>query len=187
MTADQTECTEIVLETTPEAAVVSNLGTASYHLVAVEDRPRNFTLTGGMGATTPLGLGLAIAVDEQVTVLEGDGSLLMSLGVLATVSRANPTNLAVVVMDNRAYETTGGQPTLSETVDFAGVARECGLAAWSAATADEFRDAYAAAVDHGGPAVVVCEVDPGRPEDHPPIDYAQSYVKHRFRGEFVED
>lgn len=185
MTADQTECTAIVLETTPEAAVVSNLGTASYHLVAVADRPRNFTLTGAMGGTTPLGLGLAMAVDEQVTVLEGDGSLLMSLGTLATVSRADPPNLAVVVMDNGAYETTGGQAAPTAAVDFAGVAHECGLAAWSAAAAGEFRDAYAAAVDHDGAALVACEVEPGKPEDLPPLDYGHSYTKHRFRQEFV--
>lgn len=187
MTADQTECTAVVLEETPDAAVVSNLGTASYHLVAVADRPRNFTLTGAMGGTTPLGLGLALAVEEQVTVLEGDGSLLMSLGTLATVARADPPNLVVAVMDNRAYETTGGQPVPSETVDFAGVARECGLPAWTAKTADGFRDAYAAAVEHDGAALVVCEVEAGRPDDFPGLDWAHAHVKDRFRREFVEE
>lgn len=185
MTADQKACTAAVLEETPDAAVVSNLGTASYHLAALGDRARNFPLTGAMGATTPLGLGLALAVDEQVTVLDGDGSMLMSLGALSTVSRLNPSNLVVVVMDNAAYETTGGQPTLSTEVDFAGVARECGLSAWHVDSEAAFREAYAAAVGADGAGIVVCEVEAGRPEEYPPLDYGHAYVKHRFRREFV--
>jgi len=187
MTADQATCTAAVLEETPDAAVVSNLGTASYHLAALGDRPRNFPLTGAMGATTPLGLGLALAVDEQVTVLDGDGSMLMSLGALSTVARMNPSNLVVVVMDNGAYETTGGQPTLSTEVDFAGVARECGLPAWHVDSNQAFREAYAAAVEVEETGVVACEVAAERPEEYPPLDYAHAYVKHRFRREFVGD
>ena len=187
MAADQAECTAIVVEETPEAAVISNLGTASEHLVTVEDRPRNFTLTGAMGSTTPLGLGLSLAVDEQVTVLEGDGSLAMSLGALSTVSQADPSNLVVAVMDNGAYETTGGQPSPSSAIDFAAVARDCGLSAWSADSAEAFREAYPAAVDHDGPALLACEVSPERPEEKPAIDYAHSYAKRRFRREFVEE
>lgn len=185
MTADQAACTAAVLEETPDAAVVSNLGTASYHLTALGDRPRNFPLTGAMGTTTPLGLGLALAVDEQVTVLDGDGSMLMSLGALSTVARLDPSNLVVVVMDNAAYETTGGQETLSTEVDFAGVARECGLSAWHVDSNGAFREAYAAAVEADGAGIVACEVDPGRPEEDPSLDYAHAYVKHRFREEFV--
>ena len=77
MTADQHECTAAVLEETPDAAVVGNLGVASYILADVEDRPRNFYQWGSMGVTTPLGLGMALATDDPVTVLDGDGSMLM--------------------------------------------------------------------------------------------------------------
>lgn len=185
MTADQRKCTEFVVEATPDAAIVANLGTASYHLIDVEDRPRNFYLTGAMGSTTALGLGIAIAIDGQVTVLEGDGSLLMSLGTLATVSRADPHNLTVVVMDNRSFETTGGQPTLSETTDFADVAEACGLAAWTVEATGEFSEAYAAAVAHDGPSLLACTVESTSPDDHPPLDDAHAFAKWRFRREFV--
>jgi thiamine pyrophosphate-dependent acetolactate synthase large subunit-like protein len=187
VTADQAACTAVALEETPDAAVVSNLGTASYHLAALGDRPRNFHLTGAMGVTTPLGLGLALAVDEQVTVLEGDGSLLMSLGTLGTVARMDPPNLVVVVMDNGAFQTTGGQPTLSSVVDLAGVSRECGLSAWDVDSTGAFREAYLAAVEADGTGVVVCAVDAETPESHPSLDYAHAYSKHRFRREFLEE
>lgn len=157
--ADQHRCIEIVLEMTPDAAVISNLGTTSWTLIDVEDRERNFYMNGAMGVTTPTGLGLAISTDEQVTVLDGDGSLLMSLGVVSAVAECDPSNLAIVVMNNGAFETTGGQPTLSKHVDFAAVAADCGLESWSAKSTEAFTDAYAAAVDHDGAALVDLSVE----------------------------
>lgn len=185
MAADQSACTRAIIEETPDAAVISNLGAASYHLIDVEDRSRNFYLTGAMGSTTPLGLGLAVAIEDQVTVIDGDGSLLMSLGSLATVAGVDPQNLTLVVMDNGAFETTGGQPTLSGTADLAAVARDCNLAAWTATGLNEFRETYSDAVEHAGASVIVCEVEATEPEDHPPIDYAHAHTKYRFRQEFV--
>ncbi len=182
MTADQTACSAIIAEETPDAAVISNLGAASYHLITAGDRERNFYMTGHMGGTTPMGLGLALAIDDPVTVIDGDGSLLMSLGTLSTVAAADPANLTIVLMDNGVFETTGGQPTLSSHVDFAAVAEDCGLAAFHADSETEFRAAYGEAAAHEGPAVVVCEVSPDTPEDHPPLDYSHAYQKHRFRS-----
>jgi thiamine pyrophosphate-dependent acetolactate synthase large subunit-like protein len=179
--ADQYACTEAVLEETPEAAIISNLGVSSYILIDVEDRPRNFYMTGAMGMTTPMGLGLALSVDDDVVVLDGDGSLLMSLGALSTVGTYGPSNLTIVVWDNSVFQTTGGQSTLSRTTDFAGVAENCGVSAWEVRSTEEFRSAYRAAVDHDGPSLVACSVEPVTPEGTPPLDYSHSHHKHRFQ------
>jgi sulfopyruvate decarboxylase subunit beta len=183
--ADQHECTARLLAATPAAAIVSNLGVASYVLAGVEDRPRNFYCWGSMGSTTAVGLGLALAVDEQVTVLDGDGSLLMSLGSLATVADLDPANLVVVVFDNGVYGTTGGQSTASDLVDLAAVARDCGLPAERVADADAFEAAYRDAVAADGAAVVVCEAAPADPEARPPTDFA--HVARRFRDALLEE
>lgn len=177
--ADQTRCTAAVLEATPDAAIVSNLGVASYVLAGVEDRPRNCYLWGSMGVTTPVGLGIALEVDEQVTVLDGDGSTLLSLGALATVARHDPSNLVVVVFDNAEFATTGGQPSGSELVDFAAVAEDVGLCSFETDSDEAFLDAYEAAVEHDGAALVACRVDPVDPESRPPLDFP--YVARRFR------
>jgi len=182
--ADQYACTAAILETTPDAVVVSNLGVASYVLAAVEDRPRNFYEWGSMGVTTPVGLGLSVATDDPVTVLEGDGSLLMSLGVLATVAAVDPPNLTVVVFDNARYQTTGGQPSHAAHVDFAGVAAACGLEAHHATTDQAFAAAYRAAIDADGATVVVADVEPVEPDARPPLDFA--YIKRRVRDELVD-
>lgn len=177
--ADQIRCTELLLEETPDAAIVSNLGVASYVLAGVEDRARNFYLWGSMGVTTPVGLGLALSIDDPVVVLDGDGSMLMSLGVLATVSQCDPENLVIVIWDNGQYGTTGGQPTHSDLVEFAAVGEDVGLETFTARTEDEFERAYATAVSHDGAALVACHVEGLDPETRPPFDFA--HIKRRFR------
>ena len=184
--ADQVACTERVLEAAPEAAIVANLGVASYALAGVRDRARNFYCWGSMGLTTSIGLGLALAIDEEVTVFEGDGSLLMALGSLSTVAACDPPNLVVVVWDNGVYGTTGGQPV--QEIDVADAARACGLRATTAETVSQFEERYAEAVAHEGAALVVCRVDPIDPDARPPLDFAR--VTRRFRdalGAGVED
>lgn len=177
--ADQYACTRAVLEATPDAAAVSNLGNASYVLASVADRDRNCYLWGSMGVTTPTGLGLALAVDDPVVVFEGDGSLLMSLGVLSTVGALDPPNLTVVVWDNGVYGTTGGQRTHSATTDFVGVAESCGVSATRVEDDDAFERAYEDAVASNHAEVIVARVDPVDPEARPPFDFA--HITRRVR------
>lgn len=177
--ADQTAVTAAILESTPDAVVVSNLGVASYVLAGVADRDRNVYLWGSMGVTTPVGLGLALAVEDPVVVLDGDGSLAMSLGALSTVGSLDPPNLTIVVMDNDSYLTTGGQPTPTATTDFADVARACGLHAAAVSSLTGFEPAFATARDHDGAALVACRVEPVDPEARPPLNFP--YLTHRVR------
>lgn len=183
MTADQFACTAAVVEETPDAVVVSNLGVASYVLADVEDRERNFYLWGSMGSTTATGIGVALGTDEQVTVLTGDGSLTMSLGVLSTVVTADPANLTVVCFDNEIYGTTGGQPT--PTIDFASAAEAQGLSATSVADDTAFAAAYAEAVELDEPSLIHCTVDPVDPEARPTFDFP--HISRRVRDSLKAD
>jgi thiamine pyrophosphate-dependent acetolactate synthase large subunit-like protein len=165
------------LQESPDAAIVANLGVASYALASVADRPRNFYCWGSMGVTTSIGLGLALSTDEEVVVFEGDGSLLMSLGVLATVTDCDPSNLVIVVWENEVYGTTGGQPVTG--IEYADAARACGLWAGEAGTVQGFEARYAEALAYDGAAMVVCAVAPVDPEARPPLDFA--HVTWRMR------
>ena len=179
MPADQYACTAAVLEATPDAAVVANLGTASWVLSEVEEREKNFYMRGAMGGTTPTGLGLSLVTDGPVVTLDGDGSMLMSLGCLSAVGEYAPENLTVVVWDNRSFVTTGGQPTLS--ADFAAVAEACGVAGFSAETDEEFEAAFGKALEHDGPALVSARVERADASAPPGYDYGHSYLTRRFR------
>jgi sulfopyruvate decarboxylase subunit beta len=83
---------------------------------------------GFMGGASTLGLGLALSRPERrVIVFDGDGSLLMQLGSLATIAGARPRNLVHLLFKNGVYHTSGAQEIPGGlTVDFAGMAKAAG-------------------------------------------------------------
>ena len=90
-----------------------------------------------MGGASAMGLGVALHTPRPVVVLDGDGAALMKLGNLATIGSRAPANLVHVVLDNGVHDSTGGQATVSASVDFAAVALACGYA--SGASCDSLR------------------------------------------------
>ena len=83
------EASRLVAATLTDEAVVASLGHPAYDLFASGDRPLNFYTWGSMGLACSIGLGLALAQPERrIIVLDGDGSLLMNLGALATITVA---------------------------------------------------------------------------------------------------
>ena len=111
-----------------DKVVVSNLGWPSKELYAIKHQPSNFYMLGSMGMATPIGLGIALSSNKDVVVIDGDGSLLMNPGTLATVASFAPKNLTILAIDNGAYGSTGNQPTLAGTcVDLEQVARGFGF------------------------------------------------------------
>jgi len=109
--------------------VLSNLGRNTYDLFAAGHRPQNFYTWGAMGTVSSVGLGLALArPDLRIVVLDGDGSLLMNLGSLATIASLRPANLVHIVCDTATYETTGGQAShTAGTTDLAAIGKGAGL------------------------------------------------------------
>ncbi len=119
-----------LLENRPaDMVVVSSLGNPTWDVASVGDNALNFNFIGAMGQAGPFALGLAMATPEKRIVLfAGDGELLMSLGVLATIANQAPTNLAVVALDNESYVETGSQPSATAgPTDLEAVARACGF------------------------------------------------------------
>jgi phosphonopyruvate decarboxylase len=73
-----------------------------------------------------MGPGVAPGVPNPVAVLDSDGAALMKLGNLATMGAYHPGNLLHIVLDNGVHDSTGGQATVSASVDFATIALACG-------------------------------------------------------------
>ena len=170
------EATQIVVDHAGDAAIVASLGHPAYDLFAADDRPRNFYTWGSMGLASSIGLGLALARrDLRVFVLDGDGSLLMNLGSLATIGLLHPANLVVVVMDNEEYATTGGQPTpTAYGADLDAAARAMRVDATTVRTVPELT----AAAARRGSLVVVAKVTESVPTAKPPLDYVG--IRDRF-------
>ncbi|HEX9113944.1 MAG TPA: sulfopyruvate decarboxylase subunit alpha, partial [Nitrospirota bacterium] len=66
--------------------VISNLGWPSKELYAINHQPSNFYMLGSMGMVTPIALGIALTSSKEIIVIDGDGSLLMNPGSLATAA-----------------------------------------------------------------------------------------------------
>ena len=112
-----------------EAATVSTTGYMSRELAARAAPGRHFPMQGSMGFALSIALGISrVQTTRPVFVLDGDGALLMRLGSLATAGAKRPSQLTHLVLDNGTYASTGGQPTISPLVDFAGAALACGYA-----------------------------------------------------------
>src|SRR5215470_2010538 len=95
-----------------DEAVVAGIGNTNFDLYAAGHRPQNFYMLGSMGLAAPIALGVAMAQPERgVIALEGDGSILMSLGCLTTIANLRPRNLTVIIWDNGLYQITGKQVT----------------------------------------------------------------------------
>lgn len=151
-----------------EEAVIGGIGYTNFDLWAAERRPQNFYMLGSMGLAVPIALGVALAQPQRkVIALEGDGSILMQLGCLGTVAARAQKNLAIVIMDNGAYQITGGQKTVTDQcVDLVAVAKASGLAqsAW-AADESAFEELISLSLKEDGPWLIGCRIDNAKPVD----------------------
>jgi thiamine pyrophosphate-dependent acetolactate synthase large subunit-like protein len=183
-TMTRLEATQIVVEALvhdPAAPIIASLGHPAYDLFAAGDRPANFYTWGSMGLASSMGLGLALArPDLPVVVLDGDGSLLMNLGSLATIGWTKPARLVVIVWDNGLYGTTGGQDTATaHGADLEAAARSMGIEQTATVrSAGDLRRAVARAMSEPGPWVIVAKVTESRPGVKPSLDYVA--IKERF-------
>lgn len=146
-----------------EGAVVVATMTVLEPFRAVSPSTLNIGCVGFMGGASALGLGIALAQPQRkVIVLDGDGSLLMQLGSLATISGSQAPNLFHLLFHNGVYETSGSQQIPAEgRIDFAGMARAAGYrAAYRFDDLEELRTALNGILQEQGPIFVELAVAP---------------------------
>ena len=166
-----------------DAVVIVSTGKSGRELFTLDDRDQHLYQVGSMGCASGMGLGVALNTERPVIVLDGDGAVLMKMGALATVGAYRPKNFVHVVLDNGVHDSTGGQSTVSASVEFAEIAIASGYA--TAAKCDSLaglEKAYAAALSSDGPHLIHLRIQAGsleklgRPTVKPPE------VARRFRA-----
>jgi|SRR6266545_2292127 len=164
-----------------DEAVIGGIGNANFDLYAAGHRPQNFYMLGSMGLACPIAVGVAMAQPERgVIALEGDGSILMNLGCLATIANLKPRNLTVIILDNGLYQITGKQVAATAGVtDIVAVAKGAGIAA-SHWVRDEahFETLIDRRFDDGGPVLLAVKINDKSGATQPPRDPA--LVRSRF-------
>ena len=107
------KCLQLIAAQRTDDIVVTTMGTAA-PWGKLSTHPLDYASVGSaMGHAADFALGIALAKPEKkVIVLNGDGSMLMCLGTLATITSLKnpPTNYLLFVCDNGMYEVTGNQP-----------------------------------------------------------------------------
>ena len=172
----------LVVALAADDVVVSCLGANSRWLPHMNVTVPVFALCDSMSAAVPLALGIALSrPDRHVIALEGDGSLLMSPNVLATVAAQRPANLTVILWVNNHYESSGGQALPAAPVDWAALARASGIA--QVDTVDEptaLAKALATARRAKGPALLVLPIAFDPAEEIPPYSERPEEIRARF-------
>jgi phosphonopyruvate decarboxylase len=145
-----------------ETGIIATTGKCGRELFTIADRPQHLYQVGSMGCATGMGLGVALNTGRPIVVLDGDGAALMKLGTFATVGAYGPRNLIHILLDNGVHDSTGGQATVSASVDFAAVALACGYT-WAAScnTLEGFESAFRSALEGPKPALIHMRIAPG--------------------------
>jgi thiamine pyrophosphate-dependent acetolactate synthase large subunit-like protein len=126
------------------------------------------SIDSAMGHGADLALGIALSRPERkVICLNGDGSMLMSLGTLATIVGAAPHNLILFVCDNGTFEITGNQPVAGAgRIDHAALAEAAGFRnVFRFDDARDYVESLPEALAALGPTFVHALVKPG--SEHP--------------------
>jgi sulfopyruvate decarboxylase subunit beta len=180
------EATRLILRQAGNRPIVSNLGPTTDELWHAEHRDRNFYTYGSMGLCSSIALGMAVSTSEQVISLDGDGSLLMNLGTIATIGREQPRNLIVVVWDNEEWGQTGHQPShTARGTDLERVAQGCGIRRTATvADLEGLETVFRTALQEEGPWFIVAKIQEA---DYMPVAPIEPELTlYRFRKSFAK-
>ncbi len=181
----------VVMEMAADDPVVTTCGLTSREYASLGDRASTLYALNSMGLAIPIAIGVALGTARRSWVVEGDGGLLMGFNTLATLAMLQPKELVVVVLDNGAHCSTGGQPTAARVVDLGACAAAAGLDVQRASDLPGLRTALVAARASAGTTFVhartTTESAAGIPylQPDPPViaDRFQLYLRARRGGQ----
>ena len=172
---------EIIAKKTKGMIRFSTTAMASRELYEIDDSAKNFYIIGSMGHIGAIALGSALEKNEKIIIIDGDGALLMHLGILSTIGNIKPKNLLHICLDNESYSSTGLQNTTSSTTYLDKVALDCGYKnSKITLTENELENRLQKLLDIDGPNFMLVKVKPGNKESIKRIELSPEKITKRF-------
>ncbi|MFX1355713.1 MAG: phosphonopyruvate decarboxylase [Promethearchaeota archaeon] len=170
--------------------IVSTTGYTSRELFEYrESRKKNHHLSfyniGSMGCASSIGLSIALEKpNTKVIVFDGDAAAIMQMGAFTTIGKYKPSNFTHIIFDNSAHESTGGQPTNSNSSDLLQIALSCNYKfGLYIKNISELNNSIKFIKKSEGPIILIIKIKQGsrsnlkRPEKDPK-DYKELFMSH---------
>jgi len=167
--------------------IVGNLGPTSDEMRHAKHREKNFYTYGSMGLCSSIALGIALNYSYKVVSFDGDGSILMNMGTLATISRENPSNLIVLIWDNEMWGQVGRQ--FSHThyqTNLEEIAQGCGIKKTiTVNNEDDLERVFVEALSADSPYVIVAKIKESEYLSVAPVEPA--IITYKFRQSMIQN
>lgn len=175
------EAIEIIKESLDEFIFLSTTGFTSRESFDIRDSP-DFYMVGSMGLISAIGCGTALAQKgKRVAILDGDGAILMHLGLIPFIGSCQPKNLLHFILDNQTYASTQNQPTISPSTEFDKIALSSGYRqAYKASSAEELRSLLVSIKNSDGPLLIWVKITPGEKEGIDRVSISPEEIRDRF-------
>jgi len=175
------EAITIIKESLKGFTFLSTTGYTSRESFTVEDSP-DFYMVGSMGLISAIGCGVALSREgARIAVLDGDGAILMHLGLVPFIGSRQPKNLFHFILDNQVYASTQGQPTVATSTQFDRIALSSGYRhAYKVSSGPELRGLLESVKDSEGPDLVWVRVAPQNQGGTGRVAHSPEEIKKRF-------
>lgn len=154
-------CLDAIKELLTDELVIVNHAGVAKEWFSIVDSDSDFPTQMGVACATGLGLALALP-DSRVVVLEGDGSLLFSIGILSSIGKMKPTNLSIVVFDNESYEVVYNDiPTATASgTNLEAIAKNSGIErSYLVTDIESFKESFKRSLHETGPTFINAKVE----------------------------
>ncbi len=172
-----------------DSIIVSTTGKTSREIFEIREKnndshERDFLTVGSMGHCSSIALGIALAKpNRKVYCIDGDGSMLMHFGSMASIISQKPQNFKYILLNNEVHESVGGQETAVKYLNVSEVVKSMGFQnVYSVKNKDILYENIDLFISSNGPSFLEIKIKPGSREDlgRPtikPIKNKDSFIK----------
>ena len=152
--------------------VVSTTGKTSREIFEIREKKghshqQDFLTVGSMGHCSSIALGIALAKpDRKIVCIDGDGAMIMHMGILTTIAILKPKNFHHILLNNKVHDSVGGQDTAAKNVDLSKVVASIGSSKiFKVENPLELRDSLREFMACDGPSFLEVKIQPGSRSD----------------------